>query len=292
MRLYYYYFDFKKQMFLNSITQDKRYKNLKTLDLSKYKTSDTLFVIGSGYSLNNITKNQWKEINEHDILGFNFSFLNNDHIPTYYFTEAMINPSPNEFGRSPIPELFYQLYRTKKEEYKDVIKILTDLEPNRKEHFENYGKDLFDDNFYLGQTVNGITDSEKEFKKLIRFLRKRRIFNPSNHLTKLFKFRGTLSATISFGVNLGYKNIILCGIDLNDPRYFYQDKNIYPNLPNFRSSSPGKDHATIRSIPNFLEINKVVEIMNEELCTPNGIKLFIQNPESALNTFIPVYKFD
>src|SRR5690606_304720 len=192
---------------------------------------------GSGYSLNNLSETDWKEINSHDVFGFNFSFLNNDHIPTFYACEAMAPMSTNEFGRSSTADIFFQMYKSKCEKYRNVIKILTDLDESRKEHFENYGRDMFDDNFFILKTVNGVAQNEEQFARLIRYYDSIGIFDKKQKLEEVFKFRATLSMAISFGINLGYKKIVLCGIDLNDPRYFYQDRQKYPDYPEFRSSA-------------------------------------------------------
>lgn len=291
MRIYYYWFNLKKKKF-NKKLKHKGYKFLDEIDITQYKKSDKLFIIGSGYSLNNITQEEWDEINKHDTLGFNFSFINNDHVPTFYACEAMINKNPNEFGRSKVSDIFYNLYKYKKEQYKNVIKISTDLQEDRIEHFENYACDLFDDNFYLLNTVNGLAPTEKHFQKLLNYLISKKVFISKKNLDTIFKFRATLAMAISFGINLRYKEIVLCGIDLNDPRYFYMDKDKYPNLEYFRSSKDTPKHTTIMKSTLFLTIDKVITLMDKSLSKQNKISLFIQNPDSALNNILPVYKFD
>lgn len=291
IRLYYYWFNLKKKGF-NKKLKKKGYKFIDTIDLSQYKKSDKLFIIGSGYSLNNISKEQWKEINNHDTFGFNFSFINNDHIPTFYTCEAMKNTESNEFGRSKVADIFYELYKNKKEQYNKVIKFSTDLQEDRMEHFENYAKDLFDDNFYISNTVNGLAPTDEHFKKLLNYLMKKKVFNNKKNLNTIFKFRATLVMAVSFGINLGYKEIILCGIDLNDPRYFYNDKIKYPNFDYFRSSRDTPKHDTIMKSALFVKVDKVIQLMDIFLCKENKISLFIQNPNSALNSILPIYKFE
>jgi hypothetical protein len=197
----------------------------------------------------------------------------------------------NTSGRSPVAEKFYTEFKKEKKRFKNVPKILSDLEPNRLQHFVNYGRDILDENLYLVNTVNGLARTSSEFKQLIKFYKSKGIFDKKNHIDEIFKFRATLSMAISLSVNLGYKEIILCGIDLNDPRYFYQDKNMYPDTPFFRSSKDTVKHATVLQNDLFVPIDIVIEIMKNEILIHKGIKISIQNNKSALNRFLPIYEF-
>lgn len=288
-RVYYFIFRNKKNKFSASL-QNKGYKFLKDLDIFKNKTSSKLFIIGSGYSLNNISESEWKQIEENDSFGFGFSFLT-DHIPTFYSIESTVNTESNEFGRSKIGELVYQLFMSRKETYKDVIKIVSDLDENNITHFENFGRDFFDENLYVVNTVNGIGNTEEQLEKLIKYYIQTGVFERENQIDKLFKFRATLSMAISFGIKMGYEEIILCGIDLSDPRYFFEDKIKYPNLPDFYFVQKNRKHVTMLRYPLFVPINIVVKTIYERVCKEKGIKLYVQNPESALAEFLPIYKF-
>ncbi len=289
-KVYFLFFLKKKRDFTNKIISNNGYKILDIPSISSSrKKSETLFVLGSGYSLNQISPEEWVEINKHDIFGFNFSFLNDDHIPTYYACEAMKPLDVNNEKRSFVGDIFYKTYKSKKNKYKNVVKILSDLEDSRKDHFENYGRDLYDDNFFLVNTINGIADTENKFCEMLKYYDSLGVFNEKEFQNELFKFRATLCMAISFGIKLGYKKIVLCGIDLNDPRYFYSDREKYPHLPEFRSSKDTAQHATILSNPLFLAIDKVVYLMNELICKPRGISLYVQNEESALSSFLNVY---
>lgn len=45
---------------------------LETLNLQSLRTSDTLFVLGSAWSINDISDARWKIIGKHDSIGLNF----------------------------------------------------------------------------------------------------------------------------------------------------------------------------------------------------------------------------
>src|SRR5687767_720284 len=52
--------------------QAHRYRFLTEGELRATRKSDTLFVFGSGASLNAVSASQWQEIGRHDTLGFNW----------------------------------------------------------------------------------------------------------------------------------------------------------------------------------------------------------------------------
>lgn len=290
-RFYYNFFKIRKDKFLKKVTNESNFRDLKNVDLKKYKKSNKLFIIGSGHSLNEIKPEQWKEINDNDSLGFNFSFLNNDHIPNFFTIEAMSPLTPGQKYRNHVADIFTELYPQKKEQYKNVIKFVTDLSESKKIFFEDYSKDLLDENCYILNTVNGLARNKSQFLKLIKYYKKKGIFDQKTNLDVIFKFRATLSMVISFGINLGYDEIILCGIDLNDPRYFYQDKTKYPNLPSFTSSKPGKTHESILKERFMIGIDEVCFLIDSYILKEKRKKIFIQNPKSELKKYFSVYNF-
>ena len=64
---------------------------LETLDLSQIKTSDTVFVLGSGWSINEITEQRWKVIGRHDTIALNF-WLVHPFVPESTCSKTSIEP--------------------------------------------------------------------------------------------------------------------------------------------------------------------------------------------------------
>lgn len=104
--------------------------------------------------------------------------------------------------------------------------------------------------------------------------------------------RASLSTLIYIGVIHGYRHIVLCGIDLNDSRYFWQDETDEP--PEYDLvpvAADGERHKTLD--PDLgLPIDLVVRVFQEELLTPLGISLHVASTTSALAAFLPVYEPD
>ena len=52
-------------------------------DLKQFKTSNRVYILASGPSVLDITKEQWKEISKYDTIGFNHWYVH-DFEPTFY----------------------------------------------------------------------------------------------------------------------------------------------------------------------------------------------------------------
>ena len=62
--------------------------NLK--ELKKYKKTDRIYILGSGRSIMNVSKKEWKHIEEYDTIGFNHWYVHK-HNPTFYDLSYLAN---------------------------------------------------------------------------------------------------------------------------------------------------------------------------------------------------------
>ncbi len=289
--LYRVYFSFLKNINNFLVLKLMNIKPLGKLDLNNYKKSDKLFVIGSGESLNNLTPEEWGEISRNDSFGFNFS-LYHKHIPTFYTIEGMKPRNLNENGRSPVAEKFYTITKKRMHAYKNVIKILTDMDIGKVKYVKNYLHNFLDEKGFLIKTENCVSRNQADLDLVISCFKKDGLYDESGNIKSISKIRASVSMIINVGIKLGYKEIILCGIDLNSKGYFYQNKDIYPEIEFFASSPPTNVHTTLQKKDLLPPIDLVIKTMNDNVCKPKGIVLSIANPNSALNYFLPVYKFN
>lgn len=121
--------------------------------------------------------------------------------------------------------------------------------------------------------------------------------------------RSTLFMALSFAAIAGYQRIILCGVDLNNPHYFYRhpDYQHLPQLPEIpdtgsalgqlyakqgvqtqREPDP-KIHNTMDPALNPLPMSEIIWALNEEVLQPLGINLYVALDSSALHPRIPAY---
>ena len=240
------------------------YNYLSIADLKKFKSSDKIFIFGSGYSLNNISKGEYKYINNYDSLSFN-QFYKQDFIDlTYYLAR--------EVGRS-----------------KNVLQMNETLS----EFQENIHRDRYKNTTFLLQddlTATMSLEIESRFllpkgSRISKFKTfSRKLVQPPESMESGFvHYGGTLSDALCFGYQMDYKEIILCGVDMNDRRYFFLEKNQPRDLDLQRNSSVTEPHKT--KLP-------VISLIKEWLpCfVSKGKMLYNLNPDSELKNYLPLYK--
>lgn len=72
LRLHHYYDLRRKSVLAHAASKLTGLPLLETLELRSAKTSDTVFVLGSGSSVNNISDRKWEAVSRHDSIALNF----------------------------------------------------------------------------------------------------------------------------------------------------------------------------------------------------------------------------
>lgn len=265
------------------ISKKTNLKKLKEISHCLRK-SDKLFILGSGASINNLSLVEWEYIKKYDSVGFNF-WLVHEFVPNFYVYEESYITERNE--------IFYQILNMKKEQYKNTPFLIKDVElkytkllniPNDIKH-----------NFYLASCLflQGSSLKKQYFNRILlevdKFLQKKN----KNNIQFSFGRKASLSYLVFLAYLLGYKEIILCGVDLNNTDYFF-DHDFYVNSLK-PINAKGAKHAT-NQINNSSDLDMTIaEILhgiNTTLLEPKGIKLMVSNPNSALVSVMEVYDFN
>ena len=112
------------------------HKIINLSQMQKFKRSDTIFLLGSGPSMLDITKEQWKYLNKHDTFGINYSFLL-DHIPRFHHQETGRTKASREF--------FKIIFSSKRKMYHKTIWFVSSREYKRRLH-PKYMPEFFPEN--------------------------------------------------------------------------------------------------------------------------------------------------
>jgi hypothetical protein len=253
---------------------------LDVVDLFARKSSETLFILGSGSSINRISDARWKAIAKADSVGFNF-WLYHAFVPTFYCYEA------SQPGTARAEE-FLRLAESRSADYASVIKFTTDLFHRGDLHIFGYPR-AWKANHYAVHTIPACARSNAEFARLVSWLKRCKVFNRKRTFGYLFKHCGTLSAVVTFAANLGYRNVVLCGVDLNDPKCFYQDQRTYPDAPELELVQIGGRHPTLsRYAWGTVPINVVLDQLTRQVLDPAGVALYVEHAASALYPTVPL----
>ncbi len=272
------------------------------LNVADFKTSDTLFVMGSGASINDLPMEAWEEIRAADSLGINF-WLYHEHVPTWYSCEVPRDP---EYAAS-----LMTLLKLRKDDYRNTCLLLKDVMKldDRCPHWTSEFP-LGDMNHVYTLSMLGVRGRTSGLLRFfLRWYRRLGYFRRSEVLWGLPMKRATIFMALSFALMAGYRRIVLCGVDLSNPDYFYHDPKYAgngmpspPTLPRTAQAlaetfsrhglkvrqAPNPDvHITIDPALNPLPMDEVIHAFNEEVLKAEGVELFVALPSSKLYPRIP-----
>lgn len=257
------------------------------------KKSDTVFILGSGESINDLTKPDWDYIKEHNIIGLNYSFVH-PIIPDYHLMEMI-----------PLKEMQEFFCHNTKERYRDVDMFFLYkhiIKSGFKLKDYKHQKRAYIHVPHLFPTIY-IDILEMYFLELKR---KKNIT-----FSELVHHNSHIGCAVMFAQILGYKNIVMLGIDLNGGDYFTNSKtqskvfplnSEYKIINELRSKHFDKTkeyknltHPTIDQ--NLMKnrggvmMNKYFEIYNKVFFKDSDSKLFTGSIKSALSEHLPVFDF-
>ena len=254
------------------------YENMK-----KYKTSDTLVILGSGPSINDIDDTEWEKIRRCDSFAFN-SFYAHPFTPTYYHME-LVSDDPKS------REVHKECYLLKPNEFKKIPMILNFKHLSKQSHPLDFD---YINNCYVSIpiSVSGI-NSEQDFSEMIGLLTSHDI---SAMESSLIHHRASLFLAISFAVMMRYEKIVLAGVDMFDMDYFFFDNNNYKDdvsiklrkakleaCEKCKEESTQKIHRVADSgIFGALPLDKAIVLYNENYLKPMGIDLSLLSDKSLL----------
>ena len=252
-----------------------RYQTVGETELRSARSSDTVFIFGSGYSLNELTPEEWGHFGQHDTFGFN-AFYNQRWVPVRFYVLR-----GGVYG-----ELRWRPYA---EEVGEALRATP----------------LLDDTIYLlqGEYLAQFTNQLvgygflPEGARLFRYRTSRTSDLPKRSFADGIKHQGgTLTDAVHCAYCMGWNEIVLVGVDLYDSRYFWLDPDktlahdketatlVPAEVNNVRDIRYDKMHNTART--------GVVELMGAwaEHLAKDGVRLSVYNPRSLLTKTLPLYE--
>lgn len=259
--------------------------NLKsTRELTKFKSSDTLFILGSGESIAKYPGWYFDNISQHDSIGFNFWLLHK-FVPTFYVGEVK-----EDCQRS---QDLWENLRARSREYKNTPIIFKYNKAFLEQSIDmpNSLKELFILNY-----LNIPGKSLSELGKWLTYLDRRGYFGKKDFRGTILFRQASLSWLLVFAVHLGYKKIVLCGVDLNTPKYFFDIPSSVNVHEGMKIPDPGfeeKVHPTFNAdlCQSGLAIPEILEIMNQSILENKNIELLVASETSALFPQLPLYNW-
>lgn len=240
----------------------------------KHKKSDTLFILGSGPSINEITPEEWAHIATCDSVGFN-RWMAHDFIPTYYFIQFVKSPA------------LFQMVTSRSAAYQNVPMLI------RGDYFAEGKLRLGEDpslDFLKSHELYYVREyaisSRCAIKpgKLFRHtetlgLLKHGVIGPM-----VPKWRSTIGLLMSWAYQLGYQKIVLCGMDMQNNEHFWngeghEERRKLYKLPAAAADKGGKYKTNILAF-------------TDEHISPNTVPIYVKGlaawmqERAAVSTYV------
>lgn len=272
-------------MYENIQTAIKYYGQKINNEILKYKKSDTIFILGSGPSIKDITKREWEHISQKDSIGFNFWFAHN-FVPNFYLFQLP--------GRGNGREAMLNIFANKFSNYKNVPFIIRGSGFAKGEfNFNDKRIGLMKNNpvYYLSEYPIASRCSI-EPQLLYKYMDALGYMTHGKISKFIPKWRGSLGLLIMLAYQMGYKKIVLCGMDMHKSDHFWDYEPYYSvkeeyNLPDIESSdieSFTNENISPNTTPRY------VYTLRDWMYEKNRVKIFIMNKRTVLYPKIEVYK--
>ena len=185
-------------------------------------------------------------------------------------------------------DAFLQLLERRYEAYANTVKIATEVRPLGPRQMLFELPEGIKKNLYVGFSMPVVARNEEELSAGIKYMRSIGAFKPRTNVAWLFKYGGSVIAMMSLAALMGYKRIVLCGVDLNKQDYFYHHRERYPEYADWEFVSRKAVHLTTRRLPWLVPAQSAIYIFKELILDPEGIELFVESQQSTLYPRVPL----
>jgi len=251
-------------------------KTIDKLNFQKYKKSDTMFILGSGSSVNKFTNKHWDIISDNDSLGLNF-WIAHDFIPTFYCYEEPADILDRR-------RIFYDIMDHKKKLLLNTPIVIKDLIPY-KVSFERIPQEL-KKNIYLSLDFDlPVKGSQNLMMNYFDLLKKMKRFENTGKIKFIYSVTASLSYAAFFALLMGYKKIVFCGVDLSNSLYFYEENRKYYEDKGMlvpKSSQEAGVHSTNVRTKIKIPISEVLKTMYETIFKANGVEFYVSDKSSGI----------
>lgn len=258
--------------------------------IQRHKQSEVLFILGSGPSINLIKDSEWEHIRKHDSIGFNW-WMAHDFIPSFYLLQ---------FANS---EALFKLIQARSSAYRHVPLIL------RGDSFAD-GSLFLDENpkfdflkehelFYLREYAIS-SRCAIDVNKLFQHLELLGMLTHGAIGSFVPKWRSTLGLLMSWGYQMGYKKLVLCGMDMHSNDHFWhnpmhKDMCQRYNLPGVESAKKkNKGYGIMAFTDEAISPNTVPRYVTEFASWMKqraDVQTFVNSTQTILYPTLPVYGY-
>jgi hypothetical protein len=243
----------------------RRYRLLDEGALRATRRSDTIFVFGSGWSINALTDEDRARFEQHDTLGFNWFVHQRVVRMDYHLIRGIPDTDLDAAVWRPQLDEYFRLIRENPLYAETVYLVQAGLRAINGNRALGYRYLPEGSRVFLWRTNDGATLPSRSFAD------------------GLVHANSTLEECVNFAYLLGWRQIVLVGIDLYDRRYFWLDRDETRSVDVRRDATAEQPHSRAASGMIAL-LGRWAEQFGRE-----GVRLSVYNAQSLLAETLPVY---
>jgi hypothetical protein len=234
--------------------------------LRRTRRSDTVFVFGSGASLNDLAGGDWERIAAHDTLGFNWWVHQQFARADYHLIRGIPDTDLDAAVWRPQLAEYFRLIRENPLFAQTVFLVHTGFRAINGNRAIGYRLLPERNPVFLWRTSMGTGPPSRSFAD------------------GLVHGQSTLLEAVNFAYLLGWRHIVLAGVDLYDRRYFWLPGGVTRSVDERRNATAAE--------PHFQAATGLVETLAgwRQLFRAEGVELEVYNPRSLLAEALPVYE--
>jgi len=269
---------------LGAIARQFGLAGVATNPLAALKRSDTLFVLGSGASINDLGEADWARIAAADSVGFNNWHLH-PFLPSLYINEPgkdlgllraeLANLVRRGYGEARVPILLKDMERYRRHELVHILESMpAALWPQ----------------VSLSWDWEVHEQDRERFRWKLRWLHRLGIVH--RRCFPILRKRASVFYIVLLALRAGYKNVVLCGIDLNNGDYFYESRRQELLAEGYwlpAAKPVAGAHKTDDPDYGAVTISAALDELNREVLQPSGLKLSVAFRSSGLHPLLPDY---
>lgn len=262
-----------------------------TLDITedffeRHEMKETLFLLGSGSSINDLSDSDFAHIRFEASIGFNVWAIHPFVPDVYSFETGKDEEGPSEDTQFISRQLLRQEVITAGPNFLFLRPTL----PASPKNLVQVPHELRNNQYMYGRANLPTRDYANLRMDVREILKSYKMGEPPNNV--LLDNGATVVRMLVFGALQGFRSIVLTGIDLDDRPYFWLAPDYRHRTPEVSRIFPrrsGVPHDTLETIDRPFPADQVIVALSQELQQDFGITVYVGSARSALSPAIPVY---
>jgi hypothetical protein len=259
--------------------------------IKAHKTGDTLFILGSGPSINRLTEAQWRHIARHDSVGFNWWMLH-EFVPTFYVLQYTASPALSALMRHR-SAAYRKVPMMVRGDFVAQGLIRLDEDPR--------GEFLRDHDLYFMREYPISSRCSIPIESLLRHAELLGMLSHNQIGPFVPKWGCTLGLLISWGYQMGYRKLVLCGMDMTSNEHFWHEptvQHLYRELnppPCEPARRKGKSYGIMAFSDSSISTNTIpryVTTLARWMGERAQVEIRIQSTDTILHPDLALHNFE